>query len=157
METKNKEMNRRKFIKVTATTVAAGMVTSLVFNSKMLYALKENSESDLKIKQKALKKDFFSVACSGALFQYLNLHYGYPKDEEAFAVASLSGGIVQKGYQCGMLWGSTLAAGAESYRRCKNSDKAIYSAINASQRLMQSFSNRANCIHCRDFTGVEWS
>ncbi|MFC2138256.1 C-GCAxxG-C-C family (seleno)protein [Bacteroidota bacterium] len=158
MKTKIKEMNRREFLKVTTTaTVAAGMFTSFMLNSNMLYALTDNSVSDLEMMQKTIKKDFFKVACSGALFQYLNRHYGYPKDDESFAVASLSGGIMQKGYQCGMLWGSTLAVGAESYRRYKNSGKAIYGSINAAQHLMKSFSKRAKCIYCRDITGVEWS
>ena len=35
---------------------------------------------------------------------------------EEHAAAPLAGGIMQHGYQCGMIWGAALAAGAQAYR-----------------------------------------
>jgi hypothetical protein len=64
---------------------------------------------------------------------------------------------MQEGYQCGMLWGATLATGAESYRRYGNTDQAISQAISTTNELMKSFSDRAKCIHCSNITGCDWS
>jgi hypothetical protein len=64
---------------------------------------------------------------------------------------------MQKGHQCGMLWGSALAVGAESFRRCDNHGKAIGLAITATQNLMESFSNRAESVNCLDITNTDFS
>jgi len=59
--------------------------------------------------------------------------------------------------QCGMLWGSSLAAGAESFRRFDNQNKAINKALSASQHLVNSFSERAKTLNCRDILGFEFA
>ena len=69
----------------------------------------------------------------------------------------MAGGIRLKGYQCGMLWGASLAVGAESFRRCDDRGQAIAMAITATQHLMKSFSKRAKSINCRDITGCDFS
>lgn len=95
-------------------------------------------------------------ACSHAMFHLLNHEFGNPKENEEKASDLLAGGIAQKGYQCGMLWGAALAAGAESYRRHGDNSEAIASAITASQHLVKSFIGRTKSADCRDISKVDW-
>ncbi|MGD2033609.1 MAG: C-GCAxxG-C-C family (seleno)protein [Bacteroidales bacterium] len=153
MKKVTKSMSRRDFVRISAT----GAIAASMLNSTVLMAATKRPEDKEGMTPKDIRKDFFTYACSGALFLHLNRYYGYPKEDQAFAVAALSGGILQEGYQCGMLWGSTLAVGAESFREYGNGNQAICSVITTTQHLMRSFSARAKCIYCRDITGVEWS
>lgn len=95
--------------------------------------------------------------CSTALFHILNRNFGHIIEEKEKAAEPLAGGIMQEGYQCGMLWGASLAAGAESYRRCDDPDKAIGMAVRATQRLVESFEQRTNTVRCSVITGADWS
>lgn len=105
---------------------------------------------------KDAKKIFWSKGpCSSALFYILNLEFGYLKETEERAAEPLAGGIMQEGYQCGMLWGSSLAAGAESFRRCKDRGQAVGMAITATQHLMKSFLKRAKSADCSDITSCD--
>jgi len=90
------------------------------------------------------------------MFHLLNHEFDHPKENEGKASDLLAGGIVQKGHQCGMLWGGALAAGAESYRRYSDQSEAIASAITASQYLVESFVNRTKSANCRDISRVDW-
>jgi len=67
----------------------------------------------LKTKRVFLKKG----TCSRTFYYILNREFGYPMDEEERAIDPLAGGLLQQGYQCGMLWGASMAVGAESLRR----------------------------------------
>ena len=62
----------------------------------------------------------------------------------------LAGGIANMGYQCGMLWGAALAAGAQAYRLYGPGPRAETAAILASQRLVEAFQkhtkNEINCL-----------
>jgi len=64
---------------------------------------------------------------------------------------------MQEGYQCGMLWGSALAVGAEAFRRSDDRGQAISMAIMATQNLMESFSNTVKSVNCSDITSCDWS
>jgi len=90
------------------------------------------------------------------MFHLLNHEFDNPKEGVEKASDLLAGGIAQKGHQCGMLWGSALAVGAESFRRYSNQSEAIASAITASQYLVGSFVKRTKSVNCRDITGVDW-
>jgi len=90
--------------------------------------------------------------CSRTFFHLLNREFDHTKEAEERAADPLAGGIMQKGQQCGMLWGATLAVGTESYRRCNDVDQAIGLAITATQHLVNSFSKRANTVNCLDIT-----
>lgn len=90
--------------------------------------------------------------CSRTFFHILNREFDHTKDTEERAADPLAGGIMQKGHQCGMLWGATLAVGTESYRRCNDRDQAIGLAIKGSQKLIESFSKRTETVNCRDIT-----
>lgn len=90
--------------------------------------------------------------CSRTFFHLLNREFSHTTDTEERAADPLAGGIMQKGQQCGMLWGATLAVGIESYRRLNDVDQAISLAITATQHLIDSFSKRAHTVNCRDIT-----
>jgi hypothetical protein len=96
-------------------------------------------------------------SCSHTFFHILNREYGHTKRIEERASDPLAGGIYQQGYQCGMLWGSSLAVGAEAFRRYKDHDKAISVAIKATQHVMESFTKRTDTIECYDITNCDWS
>ncbi|WP_297760509.1 C-GCAxxG-C-C family (seleno)protein [uncultured Muriicola sp.] len=95
--------------------------------------------------------------CSRTFFYILNREFGHQKELEERAADSLAGGIMQKGHQCGMLWGASLAVGAEAYRTCEDQNKAIAVAVNATQKIMTSFSKRENTINCSDITHCDFS
>jgi hypothetical protein len=76
---------------------------------------------------------------------------------EENAVMPLAGGIMQHGYQCGMIWGATLAAGAQAYRLLGPGPQAETKAIIAAQRLVESFRARNNYINCLEITGIDKS
>jgi hypothetical protein len=60
------------------------------------------------------------------------------------------------GYQCGMLWGSALAAGAQAYDLFGPGPQAEYRAVVTMQKLVESFRARTgNRIYCRDITGLD--
>ena len=95
--------------------------------------------------------------CSRTFFYLLNREFGHPKELEERASDSLAGGIMQEGFQCGMLWGASLAIGAEAYRKCKSHEQAIAVAVPATQMVMKSFKNRESTIHCREITHCDFS
>ena len=65
----------------------------------------------------------------------------------------LAGGIWRHGYQCGMLWGSTLAAGAQSFRLHDPGPRAEAAAILAAQKIVDSFHARHKSINCLEMSG----
>ncbi len=69
----------------------------------------------------------------------------------------LAGGIMQHGYQCGMIWGATLAAGAQAYRLFGPGPQAQTKAIIAAQRLVESFRALNNNINCLEITDIDLS
>jgi len=95
--------------------------------------------------------------CSRAFFYILNREFGHPLENEERAADPLVGGILQQGYQCGMLWGASLAVGAESFRRTGDRNQAVNMAIKATQHIMKSFINRANTADCGDITETDWT
>jgi hypothetical protein len=104
------------------------------------------------------KRVFFKLGtCSRTFFYLLNREYGFPRENEERAADPLAGGILQQGYQCGMLWGASLAVGAESFRRCRDRDRGTALAIMATQHIMESFMNRAKSADCSDITSCDFS
>ena len=76
--------------------------------------------------------------------------FDHPLKPEEKASAPLAGGIANQGYQCGMLWGAALAAGAQAYRLHGPGPLAETEAVLAAQRLVDSFrartKNEINCV-----------
>jgi hypothetical protein len=79
-----------------------------------------------------------------------------PLPQEELASAPLAGGIMGQGYQCGLLWGAALAAGAQAYQRYGPGPQAESEALLASQRLVEAFRNRYNHIDCGDVIKFNW-
>lgn len=83
--------------------------------------------------------------------------FNHSMELEERAAMSLAGGLMQQGYQCGMLWGAALAAGAQAYRLYGEGAQAETMAILASQRLVKSFRSRFKEINCLEITDLEWN
>jgi hypothetical protein len=76
------------------------------------------------------------------------------KTEES-AASPLAGGIMQYGYQCGMIWGAALAAGARAYRLFGPGPQAETAAISAAERLVESFRAGNKYINCLEITDLD--
>jgi hypothetical protein len=76
--------------------------------------------------------------------------YDNPLKVEEKASMPLAGGIANMGYQCGLLWGAALAAGAQAYRLHGANSHAKAEAILATQKLVDVFrthtKNEINCL-----------
>jgi len=106
----------------------------------------------LKAKRTFLKKG----TCSRTFFYLLDREFGHPMDEEEKAIDPMAGGILQQGYQCGMLWGASMAVAAEAFRRNEDRDLAGAMAIKATQQIMKSFEKRTSSIECEDITQTDF-
>jgi Putative redox-active protein (C_GCAxxG_C_C) len=91
-------------------------------------------------------------ACSDTALYILNRAFGESMTTEERAIMPMAGGIMQHGYQCGLVWGATLAAGAEAYRRFGPGARAEVRAISAGSRLVASFRRRNDALDCYDIT-----
>jgi hypothetical protein len=109
----------------------------------------EHSTSGLNDTKQIFKK---SGTCSKTFFHLLNREFDHQKENEETAADPLAGGLMQKGHQCGMVWGSGLAIGVESYHRYKDMDEAIRMAIEATRQVTASFHKTAGTMNCRDIT-----
>jgi len=76
---------------------------------------------------------------------------------EELAIGPMAGGILQNGYQCGMIWGSVLAAGRQAYVRLGATPEAEALAVKAAGRLVDSFRNRYKFINCVEITQLDKS
>jgi len=137
------KIDRRKFLQVTAAGAVAAGAATLLANSDWLFA-KTYPEDTKKLFEKC-------GACSQTFFCLLNREFGHPKKTEELASDPLAGGLMSLQYQCGMLWGAALAAGAESFRRYEH-NQAINKAIASTKNIAESFSKRAKTLNCRDIT-----
>jgi len=79
--------------------------------------------------------------------------FDHPLKVEEKAAKPLAGGLANIGYQCGMLWGAALAAGAQAYRLLGSGPQAEAEAIMVTQRLVETFRARTkNEINCLEIT-----
>lgn len=96
-------------------------------------------------------------ACSDTLLYVLNRAFESPMTDEEQAVMPFAGGILQHGYQCGMLWGAALAAGAQAYRLFGAGPDAQAGAVVASRRVVESFRALTGEINCLEITHLDKS
>jgi hypothetical protein len=82
--------------------------------------------------------------------------FGLERTVEERAAAPFAGGIARNGYQCGMVWGSALAAGAEAHRRFGAGARAEAVGIEAARRVVKSFRAQNGAVDCFDLTGVDF-
>lgn len=87
----------------------------------------------------------------------LDRSFERPLQLEEKAAAPFAGGIMQHGYQCGMVWGAALAAGAEAHRRLGPGPGAEAVAIDAARRAVASFRTRHGEINCLEITDTDRS
>jgi hypothetical protein len=87
----------------------------------------------------------------------VNRAFGHPSKPEERAAGPLAGGIVRNGYQCGMVWGSALAAGAEAYRCFGAGHRAETAALLAARRIVDSFRAQNGAVDCFDLTDTDFS
>jgi hypothetical protein len=90
--------------------------------------------------------------CSRTFCFLLNREFDNRNEEYEKAADLLAGGVFNTGHQCGMLWGSALAIGAESHRRYSQPDQATRAAINATQHVLDSFAQQTQTHNCREIT-----
>jgi len=141
--------DRRKFLKISIAGVAAAGAAAFLAHSDWLFA--ETYPGDT-------KKIFAKCGtCSQTFLCILNREFGHPGKTEELASDPLAGGLMNTQNQCGMLWGSALATGAESYRSSNDLNHAINKAMASTQNIVKSFSKRAKNINCRDIIGFEFS
>ena len=143
------KLDRRKFLRVSATgALAAGTATFLVYSDWLFPPIYPGDT----------KKVFAKCgACSNTFFCLLNQEFGHPARTEELASDPLAGGLMSTQHQCGMLWGSALAAGAESFRRFTDTDQAINRAVSSTKYIVDSFLKRAKSVDCRDIIGFDFS
>lgn len=94
-------------------------------------------------------------ACSDTLLHVLNCAYDRPMPEEERAAMPFAGGIMQRGRQCGMIWGATLAAGAEIHRRLGDGPRAEALAVATAARLLEVFRAQNGATDCFDLTEID--
>jgi len=82
--------------------------------------------------------------------------FDHPLKLEERATMPFGGGIMLYGYQCGMLWGAALAAGAQAFRLLGPGPQAEAGALIAAQRLVESFRARNKHIDCSEIAEMEW-
>jgi hypothetical protein len=91
-------------------------------------------------------------SCSQMLFNVLNRAYGDPLIPEEAAAMPFAGGIMQYGFQCGMVWGGALGAGAQAGRLFGSGPRAEAAAVMASQQIVQSFLAQNGHVNCLELT-----
>jgi hypothetical protein len=105
-----------------------------------------------------IKKVFMKKgACSHTGYFVLNREFGYNKPNQERASDLLAGGLANRGYQCGMLWGCSLAVGAECYRKYKDPATASTVTVNTMKKIIGSFSEKTGTTDCRTLTTCDFS
>lgn len=154
----NRKINRRKFIKFsTAGAIAASSAAILLNFDKLFYTKSAFVNSAQTIPQDPKKVFSKCGTCSRTFFTLLNREFGYPKNTEELASDPMAGGLMNTQNQCGMLWGSALAVGAESFRRFNSHGQAMTMAITGTQHIVKSFIKRTKSVNCRNVVGVDIS
>lgn len=113
----------------------------------------KSEKTKLKARRTFIKKG----TCSRTFFHLLNKEFGHPMEDEECAIDPLAGGIMQQGYQCGMLWGASMAIAAEANRRTENPGMGVALSINVTQYMMESFVNRTKSIECEEITNADFN
>lgn len=143
---------------VSAMGAAGAGAAAILLNYGKLFNASNALLSPVQTVPQDAKKVFSKCGtCSRAYFTLLNNEFGYPKITEELASDPLAGGLMNTQHQCGMVWGSALAVGAESFRKFKNYKQAMSMAITGTQHITSSFKNRTQSLNCRDVIDVDIS
>ncbi|MFC1529736.1 C-GCAxxG-C-C family (seleno)protein [Gemmatimonadota bacterium] len=90
------------------------------------------------------------------MINVLDRAFENPLEKEEHATTLLAGGIVQLGYQCGLVWGAAMGAGARAFQLLGSGPQAETGAIIATRRIVESFRDRNGDIDCYGITGIDW-
>jgi Putative redox-active protein (C_GCAxxG_C_C) len=146
------DINRREFLtKCLGCTAGLAMMTipGLSYGTAIL---------DYNVKIEDAKKVFMNKGtCSQTMMYLLNREYGHNNELEEKAADPLAGGVMQLGFQCGMIWGAVMAAGAEAHRRYDDKNLAIYQSIKASQSIYGKFVRKNETADCSEITNIDWN
>jgi hypothetical protein len=85
----------------------------------------------------------------------VNDSFNQPLKPEERAAMPLAGGIMH-GYQCGMIWGAALAAGAQAYQLFGAGSQAETCAAIASHQAVEAFRARTGKINCAEIIQLNW-
>lgn len=94
--------------------------------------------------------------CSETAFKVLDRAFSHPFPLEEHAALLLAGGLLKHGYQCGLVWGTALAAGAHAYHLLGPGPLAQTKAVLTAQQTVESFRARHRSINCRELTDTDW-
>ncbi|MDZ7723934.1 MAG: C-GCAxxG-C-C family (seleno)protein [candidate division KSB1 bacterium] len=95
--------------------------------------------------------------CSETACLMINRGFDQSLIPEEQAAMPMAGGILQHGYQCGLLWGAALAAGARAYQLYGAGPEAETRAVLAAQQAVKNFRtcNKHKTIDCGDLTDLD--
>lgn len=96
-------------------------------------------------------------SCSETLSNVLNRAYDHPLYHEEHGALPFAGGIMQHGKQCGVIWGSVLAAGAQAFHIYGPGARAETAAILAAQELVEAFELENGNKNCIDLIETDWN
>ena len=154
-----KKMDRRTFC-----TSCAGCAAGLILFtypgvlSRALASAVPDDKTKSKFSKKEIRKIFMQKgSCAHLFFYLLNNEYGHNKNDEERAIDQLAGGIAERGYQCGMLWGTSMGASAEAYRINNDADQAITSAVYTTKQVIEDFTEITGSPDCIDITNIDFS
>lgn len=103
-----------------------------------------------------IRTSFQVGSCSHALAKALDDAWQQPHPVEEKAVMPMAGGVMQQGYQCGLLWGAAQAAGTKAFARAGTGRTAETLAVRASQALVGEFTDRHTHTDCFSLTDTDW-
>jgi hypothetical protein len=77
-----------------------------------------------------------------------------PMDAEEQATLPFVGGIRQYGYQCGQIWGATLAGGARIHQQIGAGPESEVRTLLAAEKLVKTFHDDNDEVNCNDITSL---
>jgi len=92
------------------------------------------------------------VACSEASLTTQLRGFGICEPAYEQAIHAFSGGFMHRGYACGLLTGTALAAGFVARKRFSDDETRSGAALNAAMQLAEAYPELTKSINCREIT-----
>lgn len=89
------------------------------------------------------------------MIHVLDKAYDNPLEAEEEATVPFVGGIRQHGYQCGQIWGASLAGGARMLQKLPPGREAQTRTLMASQKLVENFREISGEVNCHEITSID--
>lgn len=94
-------------------------------------------------------------ACSDTLLGVLNRSLSEPMELEEDSIITMAGGLMQHGYQCGLIWGASLAAGRWQYEQTGDSVETQVKSILLSKQMVSLFQQQNGTSNCYAITNID--